>query len=147
MKTLQWLPFLLAIGMMACLPPKRQVEFETRLNRWVGQPMSAFIKANPFPAETSPRRPDGGRSYVFASTDSQPISFNYTEYTNYATGQRVVQGAAAHPPDWMNDGGAQQVRVADRSFEGKANFYCRVILETDANEMIRAVRYEGNKCW
>lgn len=136
----------LLIATLGCLPPKRQVEFEAGLNRWVGRPISAFIAANGLPT-TSADRTGGDKVYLFARSRSQPVSWNYTEYTNFATGQRVVQGAASQPPAWMNDGGAQWVRVRDRSFDAQANFYCRIHLETDAEEIIRAVRYEGNDCW
>lgn len=146
MKPAQLFPYLLAIATMACLPPKPQVEFEARLIRWVGQPVSAFIQANRHPASFSVR-PGGGRIYVFAKSSSTPISFEYKEYVNYDTGQRVVQGAGSQPPDWMNDGGGQRVSVQESSLHSESNRYCRVMVETDAKDIILAVRYEGNDCW
>lgn len=131
---------------MACLAPKQKANFEASLNRWVGRPVSAFIQANRLPDAISDRAA-GGKIYVFEASSSVKETFEYTEYTNYATGQRVERGAGSQPPTWMNDGSTQRVEVGDKSITLKPRRYCRVILETDAREVIQAVRHEGNDCW
>ena len=144
MKSLILLPFLLAVVSLACLPPNLQVDFEARLNHWVGQPVSAFIQANRNPASFSVL-PGGGRIYVFVTSSSTPISFEYV--TNFDTGQRAAQGAGSQPPDWMNDGGAPRVSVEPCSIHASSNRYCRVIVETDAKDIILVVGYVGDDCW
>ncbi|MBK8793678.1 MAG: hypothetical protein IPN59_11145 [Holophaga sp.] len=87
---------LLMTTSIACLAPKLKVDFETKLNRWVGQPVTAFINANQLPAETLDR-PEGGKAYVFATNVTHKDSLNYTEYTNLNTGARVELGPGSQP--------------------------------------------------
>lgn len=146
MRTTALLVGLLLSISMACLGPNQKANFEASLNRWVGRPISAFINANRLPDAISDRA-QGGKIYVFEASHSVTETFKYTEYTNFATGQRAELGAGSQPPTWMSDGGAQRVQVNDKSITVKPRHYCRVILETDAREVIQSVRYEGNDCW
>lgn len=122
MKAAQLFPCLLAIATLACLPPKRQVEFEAGLNRWVGQSVSAYILANDQPTQSSPRT-GGGKTHVFTKSRRQSSDSNHTTYTGSVGG------------------------VSTNFHQVSANLYCRVILETDARDIIQSVRYEGNDCW
>ncbi|MFZ1614078.1 MAG: hypothetical protein WAT51_07895 [Holophaga sp.] len=137
---------LLMTTSIACLAPKLKVDFETKLNRWVGQPVTAFINANQLPAETLDR-PEGGKAYVFATNVTHKDSLNYTEYTNLNTGARVELGPGQQPTGWVRDSQSNSVIVKDRSVVLQNNQYCRVMLETNAQGIILSARYEGNGCW
>jgi len=142
-----WLALSLLLITNACVPPEvRQLEFETTLSAWVGRPVKEFIALHGLPTHVA-KLPGGNAFYLYARSRSQPNVWNYTEYVNYSTGQRVVQGSSAQAPGWMNDGGAQHVATRDRSFQSEVTFYCRIHLQTGPDGVILSTRFEGNDCW
>lgn len=139
------LPGLLLLTSVACLAPRQKAEFETKLHRWVGRPATEFIRANGNPSSAT-ARPEGGKTYLFATLNLKDSKVAYREYTNYTTGERATVPPGGSVPQSMQDG-ANKVRSHETSATLRSNLYCRVTLETDANDIILATRYEGNDCW
>jgi len=135
---------LLMTTSIACLAPKLKTEFETKLNRWLGQPITAFINANQLPVETSARQ-EGGKRYLFATSATHIDRMQYTQYNNLITGERAELGPGMQPTGWVRD--SQRVIAKDTSVALQNNQFCRVIIETNVQGTILTIGYEGNGCW
>lgn len=138
------LTFLLA-ALLGCGAPPQQVEFEARLKGWVGRPVQDYLLSTEAPYVSEPR-PDGGRLYTFRQERVQTATEKYIEYQDLSTGQTVTMPEGGQVPPSMNRCSSMTIKT-ERPVQVKKNFFCRIILEADAEGRIRSVRYEGNDCW
>ena len=124
------------------MAPKLKADFEADLNRWIGKPVQEFIQSHGKPAKTSPG-PEGRLIYVFNTRLRTNYSdVNYRSHTDSKTGLAVAPQLAG---DTTPSGG--HVVVRNETVTMRTNLYCRLIIETNADGMITATKYEGNDCW
>jgi len=106
---------------IACINQK--ANFEVTLNRWIGRPITEFMRANVEPTETKALE-GGGREHIFDITQKRHLSA--APSTDFYSSTPTYQ----HQP----------LRETSRNT-------CRLILTTNQQGTILTTRYEGTGCW
>ena len=105
---------------IACINQK--ADFEIKLNRWIGRPITEFMRANVESTETKALE-GGGSEYVFDLTwKTHQLATPSDFYSSAPTYQH------------------QPLRETSRNT-------CRLILTTNQQGIILTTRYEGTGCW
>lgn len=144
MRHLLILPALLSL--FACAVPQRQVEFQQRMQSWIGRPWEAFVQEQGKPQRVSVE-PDGSRLAVYHRQRVEQTAVTSTQVVNVDTGQRV-----AVAPGQDVDVARQQVGVGSRTREVKdtttlrTRLSCTITVQVNAKGLIEKIDVEGNDC-
>lgn len=144
MRRLLALPALLLA--FACGVPQRQIEFQQRMQTWIGRPWEAFVQAQGQPQKASVA-PDGSRLAIYHHERTERTSVTSTQVVNVDTGQRVNVA-----PGQNRDAASQQLgptartRTTNDTTVLQARSYCTITVHVNAKGIIEKIDVEGNDC-
>jgi hypothetical protein len=138
------LPALLSL--LACGAPQRQIEFQQRMQSWIGRPWDAFAQEQGRPQSVSVE-PDGSRLAVYHRQRTEQTAVTSTQVVNVDTGDRVQVAAGQNV-----DASRQQLGVGARTREVKdttvmrTRLSCTITVRINAQGLIEKIDVEGNDC-